>query len=350
MEHFPQIKGLFTSAEYSYFPVMEPLIFKKLHAEGLVSDDSLRKVEALEAGRLFSLHWELKLLLYLGVTLLCGGLGIMVYKNIDSIGHQAVLAFIALVCGGSFYYCLRKRAPFSREKVTAPDAFFDYILLLGCLSLLIFLSYLQYAYNVFGDHYGMATFIPMVILFISAYYFDHLGVLSLAITNLAAWAGIAITPLAILKESNFSDDRLIYTGILLGLILLATGYLSTQRRLKAHFELTYTNFGLHLFFIAALAGLFTHDAIYLLWFVGLLAIGLYFLRQAMARQSFYFVVVLVLYLYIALCYVVVELLSNMHASEMSALYLGLIYFILSAAGVARLLILLNRKLRKHDSL
>src|SRR5256885_17068081 len=91
-----------------YFPLMEPTLFKKFHAEGLVSEDVVRKVEALEARRLFSLHWELKVLLYLGVTLLCGGLGIMIYKNIDSIGHQAVLAFITLVCGGSLYYCLRK--------------------------------------------------------------------------------------------------------------------------------------------------------------------------------------------------------------------------------------------------
>jgi len=259
-----------------------------------------------------------------------------------------VLAFIALVCAGSFYYCLRKKVPFSREKVGAPDAFYDYILLLGCLSLLIFLGYLQYAYGVFGDHYGMATFIPMVILFISAYYFDHLGMLSLAITNLAAWAGIAVTPLAILKESNFSDDRLIYTGILLGLVLLTAGYLSVQQRFKAHFELTYTNFGIHLFFIAALAGLFTHDSIVGLWFGVLLAIAFYFYKQAMTRRSFYFVVVIVLYAYIALCYVVVELLSHMR--DMDGLWLGLLYFIISAAGVAVLLIRLNRQLRNHDSL
>jgi hypothetical protein len=66
----------------------------------------------------------------------------------------------------------------------------DYILLLGCLLLLILIAYLQFQYNVFGNRYGLATFIPMVLLFISAYYFDHIGVLTMAITNLAAWAGI----------------------------------------------------------------------------------------------------------------------------------------------------------------
>jgi hypothetical protein len=326
-------------------------LFKKLHAEGLVSDSALQKTEALELKPLLSLYWELRLLLYLGVLLLTGGLGILVYKNIDSIGHQAVLAFIALITAGSFYYCLRKKAPFSWEKISSPDPFFDYILLLGCLSLLIFLGYLQYEYDTFGDHYGLATFIPMMILFIAAYYFDHLGVLSLAITNLAAWAGIAITPLSILKTGNFADDHLIYTGIILAVILLLIARLTQQRRLKPHFETTYTNFGMHLFFIAALTGFFTHDTTYgLLWFLGLAVFAVYAYIQAMARQSFYFILVTVLYSYIALSALVVRLLSAVSDGSSGMVFLGLLYFILSALGTAVLLVRLNRQLKPHDSL
>ena len=159
--------GIICYISYEY-PNMNIQTFKQLHREGLISDNSLQKVEAMEKARLFSLQWELKTLLYLGVTLLSGGLGILVYKNIDSIGHQAILAFIALVCAGCFYYCRRKAAPFSVSKLPSPDPYFDYILLLGCLTLITFIAYLQYAYTVFGNHYGLATFIPMVILFISA--------------------------------------------------------------------------------------------------------------------------------------------------------------------------------------
>jgi len=324
--------------------------FKKLHAEGLISDDALHRAETRERENLFSLHWELRLLLYLGVLLLTGGLGILVYKHIDTIGHQAVLAFIAAVSVGSFFYCYRKRAPFSWESVSVADPFFDYILLLGCLTMLIFLGYLQYEYDVFGDHYGSATFIPMVILFIAAYYFDHLGVLSLAITNLGAWAGIAITPLSILKDGNFSDGRLIVTGILLGGVLLAAGWLSAERRLKAHFETTYTNFGLHLFFIASLAGLFKYEQIYLLWFLALMPISWFLYKKAFDRRSFYFIVVIILYAYIALCYVVVRLLSSMSGADLAPLALGLLYFILSAIGIALLLVRPNRQLKSHDRL
>src|ERR1700754_3152108 len=103
---------------------MDGHLFKKLHTEGLISDDALEKVTALEQRRLFSLHWELKTLLYLGVVLLSGGLGILVYKNIDTIGHEVILAVIAMISLGCFFYCRRVALPFSLNKVAAPNPFF----------------------------------------------------------------------------------------------------------------------------------------------------------------------------------------------------------------------------------
>jgi hypothetical protein len=327
---------------------MNPSLFKKLRAENLISAAALKQEEAYEGSRLFSLFRELRLLLYLGVLLLTGGMGVLVYKNIDTIGHQVILAFIALVMAGSFYYCLRKKGMFSWGKVEAPNSFFDYILLLGCLSLLIFLGYWQYQYAIFGDNYGLATFIPMVILFAAAYYFDHLGVLSLAVTNLAAWAGLTVTPLTLLKGNNFDDHRLIFAGILLGAFLLVVGRMTTLRWMKAHFETTYTNFGLHLFFVAALAGLFTFDRTYLLWFAGLAGLAGYLYMQAVRRRSFYFVLVIVLYAYIALCYIVLRLLYK--GAQIDSLVPGLLWLGLSAFAVAVLLVRLNRQINSHDSL
>ena len=324
--------------------------FKKLHHEGLISDNSLQKVEAVEKARLFSLHWELKTLLYLGVTLLSGGLGILVYKNIDTIGHRAILAFIALVSVGCFYYCRRKVAPFSIHKVQPPDSFFDYILLLGCLTMITFIAYLQYAYTVFGSHYGLATFIPMVILFISAYRFDHLGVLSIAITNLAAWMGIAITPMLILKENPFDNMRLIYTGLVLGTILLIAALASEKRNIKKHFAFTYNNFSTHILFISCLAGLFMHQRFYILWFILLLGIAYFIYRQAVKKQSFYFLLLVTLYLYIGLSDVVISILERMDPYGTGSIYLGFMYFILSAIALVRLLTKLNRKMKPHDSL
>jgi len=329
---------------------MDPDLLARLQTEGLLSDSAVKKINTLDKRRLFSLHWELRTLLYLGITLLTGGLGVLVYKNIDTIGHQVILLVIAGVSAGSLIYCVRTKPPFSRLRVAAPNSFFDYILLLGCLTFVTFIGYLQYAYTVFGEAYGLATFIPMVVLFFSAYYFDHLGILSLAITNLAAWAGIAITPLRILRDNNLDNNRLIYTGLLLGIGLVVAGHMTERRNFKKHFEFTYTNFGFHMLFIAGLAGLFLESYLYGLWFLLIVGMAAFFYRLATKRSSFYFLLCMTLYTYIALSDVVVRVLWSLASYDAAPIYLGLLYFILSAVGLIRLLMFFNKKVKAHDSL
>ncbi|HSC55477.1 MAG TPA: DUF2157 domain-containing protein [Phnomibacter sp.] len=328
-------------------------LFQKLHAAGLISDASLEKVSSREKDELISVHWELKTLLYLGVLLLSSGLGILVYKNIDTIGHQAILAFIALVTAACFYYCAKTKLPYSTEKVASPNPFFDYVLLLGSLTFLTFLAYLQYQYNVFGNRYGLATFIPMVVLFFIAYYFDHLGVLCLAITNFAAWAGLTITPLHILESNNFADTRIIFTGIAVGILLLAVAWFTQRRKIKLHFEFTYTNFGTHILFIALLAAMFHYESSYFFWLLPIGAFAFYSYTTAIKNRSFYFIVVIVLYSYIALGFVVLTVLQSISVNEnmlLMAMYIGALYFIVSGIGLVLLLIRLNKKLKAHDSL
>lgn len=327
---------------------MNSSLFEKLHAEGLLSDASLQKVRAHAFSSLFSVHWELKTLLYAGVLLLTTGLGVLVYKNIDTISHQVLLLVIALVCAGSFFYCFKTMAPFSAGKVSSPYAFFDYILLLGCLTFVMLTGYLQAQYQLFDDRYGLMTFIPMVVLFFSAYYFDHLGVLSLAITNLAAWVGITVTPDKLLTGNDFNSGTLIITGMLLGLLLTVIAILTKRYGFKPHFAFTYTNFGAHLMFISCLAGLFHFESFYLLWFLMLLGIALVFYRKALQERSFYYLLILTLYTYIGLSYVVLRFLLEDNFWD-NALYLVCIYFISSAIGIILFLIRLNKKIKHHDS-
>jgi hypothetical protein len=323
-------------------------LFEKWRRENLISDVSLHKAKTLSKNTLFSVHWELKTLLYLGVLLLSGGLGILIYKNIDTIGHTVILLLIALVSVGCFYYCIRKTHPFSWQKVEAPDGFFDYILLLGCLTFVTFITYWQVQYEVFGTRYGSVAFIPLVVLLVSAYYFDHLGVLSMAIVNLAAWMGIAITPMHLLSDNDFSDTRLIYTGMVLGMLLIALAYATRKWNKKSHFDFTYNNFGIHILFISCLAGLFEFEEIYLMWFLILAGIAAFLFKQAWQNRSFYFLLVITLYTYIGISYVIIRLV--LLTNSMGGIYMGLIYFILSGIGLVRFLMGLNKKLKQHDSL
>ena len=325
---------------------MELKLFEQLHKEGLISESSFEKIKEAEAKQLFSIHWEIKVLLYLGVLLLSSGLGILIYKNIDTIGHQAILAFIALICAASFFYCVKTKLPFSTSKVESPTIYFDYVLLLGCITFISFIAYLQFQYNVFGTRYGLATFFPMLVLFFSAYFFDHLGVLSLAITNLAAWIGITVTPTRLLRVNDFNSSAIIYSGLFLGALLIALAFVSKQKKWKQHFEFTYANFGTHVLFVSCLAAMFHFERMYLLWFLLLAALATFFYIKSMQRSSFYFLVVTTLYAYIGISYVVIKLLyliPNKFSTEM--VYLNLLYFISSAIGLVIFLINSNKKLK-----
>lgn len=337
---------------------MDNQLAEKLHAEGLINDASYAKISDRNSNPLFSVHWELKSLLYLGVMLLSTGLGILIYKNIDTIGHQAILFFIALITGAGFWYCNKKKAPFSLEKVASPNSFFDYVLLLSCLTFLTFVGYLQYVYTIFGTNYGMATFIPMVVLFFVAYYFDHLGVLSLAITNLALWMGLSITPTRLLQDNDFNSERIIYTALLLGVILLFAAFYSEKLNIKKHFKFTYQNFGLHITFIALLAGYFFYylsgndyydpapgyyQPFAFVWLLILGAIAYLYYIDSLKSKSFYFLLIITLYSYIAISSITLRLFMAM--DNIGAIYLACMYFIASAVGVILFLINVNKKLK-----
>lgn len=324
---------------------MSSSLYDKLKEEDLISATSLENIRMREQNPLFSLHWELKTLLYLGVMLLSTGLGILIYKNIDTIGHQVILAMIAAISIGCFAYCLKNRRPFSRERVKSPNSLFDYLLLLGCLSFLIFVGYLQFQYTVFGTNYGMATFIPMMLLFFVAYEFDHLGILSMGITNLAIWMGVSITPAQLLSTGNFDNETVIYTYLILGFILLLTGQLTEHFNFKKHFRFSYLHFGIHISFIALLFGYFNHYNISLsfVWLFVLFALAYYLYTDAIKHKSFYFLLLVVLYSYIAISTLVVR--GLIAFGDMEALYLCCFYFIGSAIALIRLLIYLNKQIK-----
>jgi Predicted membrane protein (DUF2157) len=319
-------------------------LFEKLRTEGLINDASFEKIQADPSNKLLSVHWEIRTVLYLGVLLLTGGLGILVYKNIDTIGHQAILAFILAISIGCFAYCVNEKLPFSTGKVAAPNSFFDYIVLLGCLTFIIFIGYIQYQYKIFGDRYGLATFFPMLVLFFSAYYFDHLGVLSLAIANLGAWLGLTVTPLQLLQSNDFNSMTIIITGLLLGTFLIIIEELSSRKNIKKHFALTYANFGTHILFISCIAAVCQSEHHYLWWFLLLIAVAYYVYRKALQQRSFYFITIATIYTYIGLCYVVFQLLI-ISAGD-NGFNIGSLLFTGSTIGMLFFLREANKKLKK----
>lgn len=303
-----------------------------LAEKNIISEEQAAQIKTSDLTQPFSIHWELRLLLYLGIMLLSTGLGFVIYENIDTIGHNILIALVALVCFGCFYYAFNHRKPFSWKELDETTNLDDFALLGGCLAFLTLEGYLQYQYSFFGTRYGLAAFLPAVLFFFCAYFFDHRGVLSMAITALASWIGISITPLRLLKNNDFNSQDIVITSILLGITLIIIGWFSIQKDLKKHFSFTYFVFGGNLTFIAALSGLFTFDLkiIYGL-IVGILSC--FSIVYARTKHSYLFLLMGIIYGYIAFTYTIFKILPD----DIDP-FLLMLYFVLSGTGVVIFLI------------
>jgi hypothetical protein len=321
-------------------------LFKKLHQEGIIGNESAEKISLEEQHPLVSVYWDINTLLGIGVIALSTGLGILIYKNIDTIGHQVILALIAAISAACFTYCIKKKTAFSRLKVQTSGHVFDYILLLGTLSMLIFIAYLQYEYEVFGTHYGLATFLPMLALFFIAYYFDHIGILNMAILNLGAWMGVSVTPKQLLLASNYNSEIIIYTYLVLGLFLLCLAFLTASYQFKPHFKFSYQHYGVHVGFIALLSAYFYNYDHYssMLWLIGLLVLAFFLYKDAVVNKSFYFLLLAILYAYIAISCLAQRVISNVD-NDSAAFDLMMLYVVLSSILFIFILRHLNKKLK-----
>ena len=305
-------------------------LLQNLQQKGLISPEQSTIILEYENNKSFSLHYELRTLLYLGITLLTGGLGVLIYQNLDTIGHGVIVALITTITLACFTFAFWKRESFTWLEVKNPHHFSDFVLLSGCASFLILEGYLQFQYDLFGLKYGLVTFIPAILFFFCAYFFDHRGVLSMAITAFASWVGVSIAPFSVLKRNDFSEPNFLLTAIILGLVLSTLGLISEYKNLKKHFSFTYLLLGSNLTLIAAVIGMFSYANWFMYALITLtLCVGLFL--YARKTQSYIFLLMGVIYVYVALTYLLFKVTGafNEDFMYMFTMY----YFLLSGVGV-----------------
>ncbi|WP_022825419.1 DUF2157 domain-containing protein [Hymenobacter norwichensis] len=313
-------------------------LLDELQAQGLLTPPQAEAIRHDEHTRPFSIHYEVRTLLYLGITLLTGGLGTLIYQHVDEIGHGVLITIMSLLMATCFGYAARHRAPFTWAK--APRAGFlpDYVLLLGCLLFLSLEGYVQYQYGVFGTRYGLAVFLPAVLFFGLAYLFDHRGVLSMAVTALASWVGVSVAPLSAFTDNHFRS--LSGPAIGLGLALVAVGLVSEFQGWKQHFSFTYISLGANLTLLAATAALLSFypntwpSAFEAGILILVLSVGLVWYARRI--HSYLFLLMGVVYSYIVLTYLFFQLI-DVTTFEATA-FLVTLYFALSALGVVLLFV------------
>lgn len=315
-------------------------VLNKLLEKEIIPPEQAIAISDYENRKPFSIHWELRSVLYIGILLFTSGLGVIIYQNIDTIGHQVIIALIALLTAGCFYYCFQKKQPFSWQEVKNPDKLGDYILLLGCTAFLILEGYLQFQYKAFGTKYGLAVFIPTIVFFFCAYYFDHRGILSMAITGLASWLGLTIAPLSLLSGNDFTDIKLVVTALVLGFILITIGWLTNERDIKKHFSFTYVFLGGNLAAIAAMIGMFDQE-INILYFVTAAGLSAFFIFYARQKQQLIFLLMGTVYGYIVFTYMLFKILPDDLLAGLSVHYflvtsIGVIFFLLNVKKILRI--------------
>ena len=278
-------------------------VLDELNRNDILPPEQVDEIVQIEQQRPFSLHWELRAVLYAGILLLSSGLGLLIYDNFDQIGHGALLAAIAAACAGSFWFAWRHRPVWTMAPTRSGSAFGDYAFILACLLFLTLEGYAQYAYNVFGTRYGLVTLLPALLFLPLAYRFDHRGVLGMALTALISWVGVTVRPLELYFKTNFFNQTTVFSAIALSLLLMGVALLLERRRIKPHFTYTYMTMAGNLLMVALLGGLFNFAGLRL-WFALGLAVACfgfdrYFrLGKRVGDGSFVFLLMSVVYAYI----------------------------------------------------
>ncbi len=229
---------------------------KLLRQRGLIDEDQFTRMEAVTSGKIISVFYELRSLLYLGVLLFSGGVGILVYQRIGDLGHLLSIIGLSILALGCFIYAVRMALPYSNGTVKSPSPYYDYVVLLGCLVFISIQGYLQFRYGWLDDNLGSSTLFTAILFFVAAYRFDHIGVLSLAITALASFWSIQVSPQKWTSADFLAQANLHITAIVFSVSLAVVAGILDVRDIKKHFTFTYFNFSFLIFFGGTLAALF----------------------------------------------------------------------------------------------
>lgn len=314
----------------------------------LITENQYQEIKTYRSLNIFSLNTELKLLLSLSVLMFTSGIGILIYDNIDSIGHIALLAILLVLICGCFYYCFKNSKGFQKTETTSESPFLEYIVLIANVLTCIFIGYLQFQYEVFGTHYGLATLIPTLVSFICAYYFDNKSVLTIAVTGLAAYVGLSVTPQDIFNDNNhfYYDQSLSFSAIMLGVLLILWTIYSFRINLKTHFAFIYLTFALHIISVASIANLPHHDWTWLLFAAFLAGSSYYFYKISHEQKAISIYVFMIIYAYIGFNIFLFRIFENVDFSDLWELFIFLLpaYFIGSIVMFIKLIKKFNKEI------
>lgn len=225
----------------------------EMESQGILAGPAARHLGRVARGELLSVHYELRLVLYLGVLLTVAGVGLLVQQNLERLGPLTVavgLGLAALACLG---WAARRVPPFSWSEAASPDLAFDYVLLLGVLVAAADLAYVEAQFTPLGAGWPWHLLIVSLFMAAVAVRADSRVILSLALSTFAAWRGVSAS---LLERGLWSGEEgaLRANAAACGVLFVVLGVVVLRAGLKPHFEPTLVHFGWLLILASLLLG------------------------------------------------------------------------------------------------
>ena len=232
-------------------------------------------------GELVSVWSELRALLYVGVLLVMGGVGLLVKENLDRIGPLAIAVLLGLAALAALGWVARVAPPFSWREAPSPHLAFDYVLLLGVLLAAADLAYVEVRFTPLGAHWPWHLLIVAACTALAAFRFDSRVVFTLSLSSFAAWRGVSAAHLGGSFLWSPAAGQVRGNAIVCGGLFVLLGFVLARTGRKAHFEPVATHLGWLLVLLALGSGMATAD--WPAWTVALLLAG-----AALAVKAFRF--------------------------------------------------------------
>ncbi len=205
-----------------------------------------------------SIFWEIRTLFVLGMAMLVGAAGRLIYDHFFDALHEVLILLLVVLTMLAFRYCWQHSDGFSRKQTAEEKpVFFGIILLTATTAFAVLEGYVQFRYQLFGRYADLLIVATLVYLW-SAYYFDDRNVLVKGLIALAAWLAIDYRTLDVEHLADTFAPAPVSASIGLGVTLVALGLVSAKLDIKAHFKNRYLLFATHLVLVA-LCGAIIHD-------------------------------------------------------------------------------------------
>ncbi|MBN1363577.1 MAG: DUF2157 domain-containing protein [Syntrophaceae bacterium] len=308
---------------------------QKLFYEKKINATQLHTLEDIHTLKIFSVHRELRLFLYIGILLIITGVGLTIKKYFANLGDIIIISSLTLCFTASFIYCFIKGESFSRNEVPSPNIAFDYVLFFGCAFFSMDIAYVETQFHLLGDQWNNYLLISTTLFFFLAYRFDNRLVLSLALSTFAAWFGFTLSEHLFSFKEYYREYSITYS-----LIVLLLGGILYRLAIKKHFFDIYLNFAVHFLCIALVAGVVEYK-IFSIYFPALIMACAALTYYSVKTRKFLYMLYAVIYGYIGISIVILD-----HIYRDT--FLMFTYFILTSLLVIGSIFMISRKFKENE--